>query len=94
MYKSVALFVAALAAVVVADDRVSVKGYTANVKASDMSCKFGSGDILKACGNCAKSIAECATAPNASAATTVCIKDISSFANDCGGCAVDILECL
>lgn len=94
MFKSTLVLIAALAAVVVADERVSVKGYTANNKDSALSCKFGSGDILKACGKCAESITECATAPNASAATSICVKDIASFASDCGGCAVDILECL
>ncbi|WFD27785.1 hypothetical protein MNAN1_002790 [Malassezia nana] len=92
MYKSIVFFAAALATAVAADP-VSVKGYTANNKDVDFSCKFGSGDILKACGNCAKSIAECATASNKTR-TSVCVKDISSFAGDCGGCAVDILECL
>lgn len=93
MYKSIVFFAAALATAVAASDRVSVKGYTADVKDVDFSCKFGSGDILKACGKCAQSITECATASNKTR-TSVCVKDISSFAGDCGGCAVDILECL
>jgi len=94
MYKSIVFFAAALATAVAASDRVSVKGYTANNnKDIDFSCKFGSGDILKACGKCAQSITECATASNKTK-TSVCTKDIASFAGDCGGCAVDILECL
>ncbi|WFD23908.1 hypothetical protein MEQU1_002602 [Malassezia equina] len=93
MYKSIVFFAAALATAVAASEPVSVKGYTANNKDVDFSCKFGSGDILKACGKCAQSIAECATAPNKTR-TEICVKDISSFAGDCGGCAVDILECL
>ncbi|WFD27784.1 hypothetical protein MNAN1_002789 [Malassezia nana] len=92
MYKSIVFFAAALATAVAADP-VSVKGYTANNKDADFSCKFGSGDILKACGKCAKSIAECATA-NPFNKTAICVEDIASFAGDCGGCAVDILECL
>lgn len=91
MMKFFVLAAAALASVVVAKDKVSVKGYTASIDADDTKCKFGSGDIAAACGTCAKSIAECATAPNK---VKTCINDISSFAKDCGGCAVDILECL
>lgn len=90
MYKALVL-AAAFASVAFA--KVSVKGYEANIKAGDLSCKFGSGDILSACGNCAKSITECATS-NPNKTKEVCISHISSFAKDCGGCAVDILECL
>ncbi|WFD20566.1 hypothetical protein MCAP1_002815 [Malassezia caprae] len=93
MYKSIVFFAAALATAVAASDRVSVKGYTANIKDVDFSCKFGSGDILKACGKCAETIAGCATASPLNK-TAICVKDIASFAGDCGGCAVDLLECL
>ena len=82
----------AASAVVASGDRVSVKGYTADSKL-DLDCKFGSGDILARCGTCAQSITECASSnPNNTAA--VCVKHIASFAKDCGGCAVNILECL
>ena len=82
----------AASAVVASGDRVSVKGYTADSKL-DIDCKFGSGDILKKCGTCAKSITECATS-NPNKTEQVCVSDIASFAGDCGGCAVNILECL
>ena len=92
MFKSFLVLTAAAASLVAASDRVSVKGYTADAKGS-LDCKFGSGDILKKCGTCAQSITECATAPNKTR-TEVCVKDITSFAGDCGGCAVNIPEYL
>ena len=95
MFKSFLVLAAAAAAaasLVAASDRVSVKGYTADSKGA-LDCKFGSGDILKKCGTCAKSITECA-ASNPNKTAQICISDIASFAGDCGGCAVDILECL
>ena len=72
---------------------LEVKGYESSIKASPLDCKFGSGDILKKCGKCAQAITECASAPNKTKNVT-CIKEIGSFAGDCGGCSVNILECL
>jgi hypothetical protein len=92
MFKAFVVLAAAAASLVAASDRVSVKGYTADSK-GDLDCKFGSGDILKKCGACAKSITECATSGPVQK-KQVCVDDISSFAEDCGNCAVDILECL
>jgi len=92
MIKAFVVLAAAAATLVAASDRVSVKGYTSDPK-GDLDCKFGSGDILKKCGTCAKSITECATS-NPNKTEQVCVSDIASFAGDCGGCAVDILECL
>ena len=92
MFKSFLVLTAAAASLVAASDRVSVKGYTADSKGA-LDCKFGSGNILKKCGTCAKSITECATS-NPNKTKQVCVSDIASFAGDCGGCAVDILECL
>ncbi|WFD31137.1 hypothetical protein MSPP1_002171 [Malassezia sp. CBS 17886] len=93
MYKILVLAAtAASVAVAASTNQLSVKGYTADVSNKDTGCKFGSGDILKACGKCAKSITECAT--SGLNATSVCVEEINSFAEDCGGCAVDILECL
>ena len=93
MFKSfLVLAAAAAASLVAASDRVSVKGYTADAKGS-LDCKFGSGDILKKCGTCAQSITECATS-NPNKTEEICVSEIASFAGDCGGCAVDILECL
>ena len=92
MIKAFVVLAAAAATLVAASDRVSVKGYTSDPK-GDLDCKFGSGDILAKCGTCAQSITECATSnPNNTAA--VCVKHIASFAKDCGGCSVNILECL
>lgn len=92
MFKSFLVLTAAAASLVAASDRVSVKGYTADAKGS-LDCKFGSGDILKKCGTCAQSITECATS-NPNKTEEICVSEIGSFAGDCGGCAVDILECL
>jgi len=92
MFKSFLVLTAAAASLVAASDRVSVKGYTADAKGA-LDCKFGSGDILKKCGTCAQSITECATS-NPNKTEKVCVSEIASFAGDCGGCAVDILECL
>ena len=85
MIKAFVVLAAAAASLVAASDRVSVKGYTADSKGA-LDCKFGSGDILKKCGTCATS--------NPNKTEQVCVSDIASFAGDCGGCAVDILECL
>ena len=92
MIKAFVVLAAAAATLVAASDRVSVKGYTSDSK-GDLDCKFGSGEIMKKCGACAKSITECATS-NPNKTEQVCVSDIASFAGDCGGCAVDILECL
>ena len=92
MFKAFVVLAAAAASLVAASDRVSVKGYTADSKGA-LDCKFGSGDILKKCGTCAKSITECAVAGPVQK-KQICVEDISSFAEDCGSCAVDILECL
>lgn len=92
MFKAFIVLAATAASIVAASDRVSVKGYTADSKGA-LDCKFGSGDILKKCGTCAKSITECASS-NPNKTEQVCVSDIASFAADCGGCAVDILECL
>jgi hypothetical protein len=92
MFRPFVVLVAASASFVAASDRVSVKGYTADAKGA-LDCKFGSGDILKKCGTCAQSITECATS-NPNKTEKVCVSEIASFAGDCGGCAVDILECL
>ena len=92
MIKAFVVLAAAAASLVAASDRVSVKGYTADSKGA-LDCKFGSGDILKKCGTCAMSITECATSPPHQT-EQVCVSDIASFAGDCGGCAVNILECL
>ena len=54
MIKAFVVLAAAAASLVAASDRVSVKGYTADSKGA-LDCKFGSGDILKKCGTCAKS---------------------------------------
>jgi len=83
MIKAFVVLAAAAASLVAASDRVSVKGYTADSKGA-LDCKFGT---------CAKSITECATS-NPNKTEQVCVSDIASFAGDCGGCAVDILECL
>ena len=79
-----------------AEDRAAaleVKGYESSIKASPLDCKFGSGAILGKCGKCAQAITECASAPNKTKNVT-CIKEIGSFAGDCGGCAVNIPEYL
>ena len=72
---------------------LEVKGYESSIKASPLDCKFGSGAILGKCGKCAQAITECASAPNKTKNVT-CIKEIGSFAGDCGGCAVNIPEYL
>ena len=92
MFKAFIVLAATPASIVAASDRVSVKGYTADSKGA-LDCKFGSGDILKKWGTCAKSLTECASS-NPNKTEQVCVSDIASFAADCGGCAVDILECL
>ena len=92
MIKAFVVLAAAAATLVAASDRVSVKGYTSDSK-GDLDCKFGSGEIMKKCGACAKSITECAVAGPVQK-KQICVGDISSFAEDCGSCAVDILECL
>ena len=93
MFKSfLVLAAAAAASLVAASDRVSVKGYTADAKGS-LDCKFGSGEIPKKCGPLAQPITECATS-NPNKTEEICISEIASFAGDCGGCAVNILECL
>lgn len=92
MFKAFVVFAAVAASLVAASDRVSVKGYTAESKGA-LDCKFGGGDILKKCGTCAKSITECA-ASNPNKTEEICVSEIGSFAGDCGGCAVNILECL
>ena len=61
------------------------------VKARDSgNCTLGSQDTLQHCGKCAGAIADCAV----NAETSFCIKDIGSFAGDCGPCAEKILACL
>ena len=86
------LFALAIAAAGFAS-ALEVKGYESSIKASPLDCKFGSGDILGKCGKCAQAITECASAPNKTKNVT-CIKEIGSFAGDCGGCAVNIPEYL
>jgi len=72
---------------------LNVKGYESSIKASPLDCKFGSGSILGKCGKCAQAITECASSsPNKT--KEICIKEIGGFAEDCGGCSVNILECL
>lgn len=95
MFKAFVVIAAVAASLVAAksDHKVSVKGYTASIDADESKCKIGSGEIGKACGKCASSITECATA-GVIDKVKICLDDISSFAEDCGGCAVDLLECL
>ena len=91
MIKAFVVLAAAAASLVAASDRVSVKGYTADSKGA-LDCKFGSGDILKKCGTCAKSITECATSnPNKTkqvVATSprslvTAVAALSTFSNAC-----------
>lgn len=90
MFKAFVVVAAVAASMVAAE--VSVKGFTADAK-GDTDCKFGSGEILKKCATCAQKITECATS-NPKETAKVCISDISAFAEDCGGCGVNILQCL
>ena len=53
MIKAFVVLAAAAATLVAASDRVSVKGYTSDPK-GDLDCKFGSGEIMKKCGACAR----------------------------------------
>ena len=92
MFKAFVVLAAAAASIVVASDRVSVKGYTADSKGA-LDCKFGSGDILKKCGTCAKSITECASS-NPNKTKQVSVSDFAWLSRDCGGCAVENLVCL
>lgn len=92
MLKTFFTLAAAASVVVASQDVVSVKGYTADVK-SENDCTFGSGESLGRCGICAQRITECA-ASNPNNITAVCIEHIGSFAKDCGGCGVNVLQCL
>ena len=86
-------FIAALAAIAAAPAfAYEAKGYNSTISRADdpLSCKFGSGKILDACGTCAQAITDCAV----NAEETYCLKDIKDMAIGCGGCAVDILQCL
>ena len=86
------LFALAIAAAGIAA-ALEVKGYESSIKANPVKCTIGSVDIIKKCGKCAKAINECHEASNKTKNET-CVKQIGSFAGDCGGCAVNILECL
>ena len=86
------LFALAIAAAGIAA-ALEVKGYESSIKANTVKCTIGSVDIIKKCGKCAKAINECHEASNKTKNVT-CIKEIGSFAGDCGGCAVNIPEYL
>ncbi|WFD34282.1 hypothetical protein MCUN1_001119 [Malassezia cuniculi] len=86
--------VAALAAIAAAPAfAYQAKGFNSTISRADdpLACKFGSGKILDACGTCAKTIVDCV---NESNKTGNCLSEIKGFAEGCGGCAVDLLECL
>ena len=85
---AVTLAVASLAATVFAENKYNHTNGGVQNKASD--CKLGSGKILDACGTCAQAITDCAV----NAEETDGRKDIKDMAIGCGGCAVDILQCL
>ena len=86
-------FVATLAAIAAAPAfAFEAKGFNSTVSRADpLECKIGSGKILDACGDCAKTIYDCVQDGKKNGN---CIKEIKGFAEGCGGCAVDILECL
>ena len=87
------LFALAIAAAGIAA-ALEVKGYESSIKANPVKCTIGSVDIIKKCGKCAQAITEWASAPNKSKKET-CLKEIAGgFVLGCGGCAVNILECL
>ena len=85
---AVTLAVASLAATVFAENKYNQTNGGVSNKTSE--CKLGSGKILDACGTCAQAITDCAV----NAEETYCLKDIKDMAIGCGGCAVDILQCL
>lgn len=87
-FTAVTLALASLAATVVAENKYNHTNAGVHNKTSD--CKIGSGKILGACFDCAKSIVDCSLTAEA----TFCIQDIGGMAVGCGGCAVDILQCL
>ena len=87
-FSAASLVVASLAATVFAENKYNHTNGGVQNKASD--CKLGSGKILDACGTCAQAITDCAV----NAEETYCLKDIKDMAIGCGGCAVDILQCL
>ena len=90
-------FVAALAAIAAAPAfAYEAKGYNSTISRADdpLSCKFGSGKILDACGGCAQTITDCVKHAQGGLDGKYCLKHISDFATECGGCAVDLLECL
>ena len=86
-------FVATLAAIAAAPAfAFEAKGFNSTVsRASPLDCKFGSGKILGACADCAKTIVDCV---HDGKNNNTCVKEIKGFAAGCGGCAVDLLECL
>ena len=86
-------FVATLAAIAAAPAfAFEAKGLNSTVSRADpLECKFGSGKILGACGDCATNIYNCVQ--NATGGGH-CGDQIKKFFTECGGCAVDILECL
>ena len=89
-------FVAALAAIAAAPAfAYEAKGYNSTISRADdpLSCKFGSGKILDACGSCAENIYSCVKHSQWLDGDH-CLKQIKDFATECGGCAVDLLECL
>ena len=85
---AVTLAVASLAATVFAENKYNHTNGGVQNKSSD--CKLGSGKILDACGSCAQAITDCAV----NAPENYCLKDIKDMATGCGGCALDILQCL
>ena len=87
-FTAASVVVASLAATVFAENKYNHTNGGVQNKASD--CKLGSGKLLGACGDCAKAIVDCSE----NAQETHCIRDIKDFAAGCGGCAVDILQCL
>ena len=88
-FTAVTLAVASLAATVVAENKYNHTNAGVHNKTSD--CKIGSGKILGACADCAKTIVDCV---HDGKNNKTCVKEIKGFAAGCGGCAVDLLECL
>ena len=88
MFSKAIIVLAACAGVVSAANRYNATNGGISNKSSE--CQLGSGKILGACGDCAQAIVDCAV----NAEKSFCVNDISGFASGCGGCAVDILQCL